>query len=250
MIDILIPVLGRPHRPQALTDNISNATTVPHRIWLLISPEEIDVYLYSTANPHTVILKINCGHDNQYPRKINEGYRLSDQMSAVHFPYVFNASDDLEFTPGWAEAALAEMAKNYGNTATNVVATNDRANSQVKKGLFGTHCLIRRSYIDEHGGSLDGPGTVFSEAYDHNFVDRELCHLAQHRGVYAYAKNSVVRHRHPLHDSHVRMDATYTKGLKNFHADQLLFFKRAAGWDYEGLNPQERRVARNRLAKR
>jgi hypothetical protein len=246
VIDILIPVLGRPERFLPLLENIYATTSVPFRIWQIISGGDRQSLITDHADGriHTIVVG-DRDDAHQYPRKINDGYRHSGDHEHYH-PYIFNASDDLEFRPGWAMAALEQMANGF----THVVATNDQANSQVKKGLFGTHCLIYRPYIDQVGGSLDGPGTVFSEAYDHNFVDRELCHLAQHRGVYAYAKQSVVKHRHPLHDSHVRMDATYTKGLKNFHADQLLFFQRAAQWNYEGLNPQERRVARNRLAKR
>jgi hypothetical protein len=243
VIDILIPVLGRPHQAQPLADNIHAATSVPHRVWFLTSPQEHSLYIWNTTEH---VLEIpNTDGDHQYPRKINEGYRLSGVMTAEAYPFVFNASDDLEFMPGWDTAALSYME----HPGYSVVATNDRANSQVKKGLFGTHCLIRREYIDYDGGSLDGPGTVFHEGYDHNFVDRELCHLAQHRGVYTFAASSIVKHNHPLHNSHKRMDATYHKGLANFHTDQALFFQRAAQWNYHGLNPQERRVARNQLAK-
>jgi hypothetical protein len=244
MIDILIPVLGRPHRAQPLADNIHQATSVPHRIWFLTSPQEHSLYIEAVPDEGVILVE---GVNHQYPTKINVGYRHSGIWASDPYPFVFNASDDLEFTRGWDNWALLEMTKDYAGL--HVVATNDRANSQVKKGLFGTHCLIRRSYIDEQGGSLDGPGTVLSEAYDHNFVDRELCHLAQHRGVYAFAQRSIVKHNHPLHSSHVRMDATYRKGLASFHQDQALFFQRAAQWNYEGLSPQERRIARNQQAK-
>ena len=247
MIDILIPVLNRPQRVTSLLNNIWNTTEVPYRILFLCT--EGDAFQISVI-PNTEGILILSSGPGEYPRKINEGYRWTDNTATEHFPYVFNASDDLEFTPGWDTNALHLMHGEIpGKPQISVVATNDKANSQVRKGQFGTHCLIRRSYIDEHGGSLDGPGLVFHEGYDHNFVDRELCHLAQSRGEFAYAKNSVVKHHHPLHDSHVQMDATYRKGLAGFHQDQLLFFQRAAEWGYVGLNPQERRVARNRLAK-
>jgi hypothetical protein len=247
VIDILIPVLGRPERAQPLADNIHHATTVPHRIWWLCTEGDDLQIAACLETGHPVYTGVyQQGHE--YPTKINLGFFVSD-AAGEHYPYVFNASDDLEFRRGWDDSALAVMEMDYF-IPVNVVATNDQANSQVKKGQFGTHCLIRRSYINQQGGSLDGPGYVLHEGYDHNFVDRELCHLAQHRGVYAYAKNSVVRHHHPLHDHKIKMDATYRKGLANFRADQQLFWRRAAQWDYEGLSPQEKRIARNQLAKR
>ena len=84
-------------------------------------------------------------------------------------------ADDIEFHPRWADIAVRMMRGRVG-----VVATNDKANRQVMRGEFGTHCLISRAYIDEHGGTFDGtPGVVLHEGYDHNFVvDRTADGLA------------------------------------------------------------------------
>ena len=244
MIDILVPVLGRPQNARPLVNSIEAATTVSFRINWVFTDGDHEQITASMATETGIPVTIAPGR-GEYPRKMNEAYRYSDAWSSLHYPFVFLAADDLEFTVNWDHHLLDRMA----DPAVGVIATNDRANSQVKRGEFGTHCLIRRSYIDDQGGSLDGPGTVFHEGYDHNFVDRELCGLAQSRGQYAFARNSVVRHRHPLHDPHVPMDDTYKKGLANFQADRDLFFQRAAQWGYVGLSPQERRVARNMQAK-
>jgi len=243
VIDILVPVLGRPHRAQPLADNIHAATMSKHRITFICTYDDTDE-LEAVLNTGEEIHVVDAG-PGEYPRKINAGYHATSFEYDNLYPYVFNASDDLEFQLGWDHEAIRVR----NQTQAMVIATNDQANSQVKKGMFGTHCLVTRAYLDMRGGSLDGSGFFLHEGYDHNFVDRELCHLAQHRGVYAYAQRSIVKHHHPLHDSHTRMDATYRKGLRNFHEDQLLFFQRAAEWNYEGLNPQERRVARNQLRK-
>ena len=125
----------------------------------------------------------------------------------------------------------------------DVVGTNDLANAQVKRGQFGTHCLIRRRYVTEHGGTADqGPGTVLYEGYDHNFVDRELCHVAQSRGVFVFARHSRVKHHHMLWRT-APDDATYRKALRNFRADQKLFLSRARLWGFVGLSDPERKMA-------
>jgi hypothetical protein len=127
----------------------------------------------------------------------------------------------------------------------DVVATNDMANAQVKRGQFGTHNLIRRRYITERGGTAEGwngHGQVLYEEYDHNFVDRELCHVAQHRGVFVFARHSRVKHHHPLWRT-APDDPTYRKALKNFRSDQRLFLSRAHLWNHVGLSAPERKMA-------
>jgi len=124
-----------------------------------------------------------------------------------------------------------------------VVGTNDLANAQVRRGQFGTHCLIRRRYVTEQGGTADqGPGTVLYEGYDHNFVDRELCHLAQHRGVFVFARHSRVKHSHYLWKTAPK-DPTYRKALRHYQEDYRLFLRRAHLWDFVGLSSQERKMA-------
>lgn len=165
-----------------------------------------------------------------YGMKMNAGYRMTDRE------WLFLGAQDIEFTPGWWEAAMR-------NERYDVIATNDKANAQVQRGDFGTHCLVRRSYVDEQGASADGPGVLIHEGYDHNFVDRELCGMAKMRGVFAFAKNSIVLHRHPLWRT-APWDATYEKALKRFQQDRRLFLERAHLWNYHGLSPHERGVGR------
>jgi hypothetical protein len=168
-----------------------------------------------------------------FAAKINRGFTLRGESE-----WIFMAADDITFEPRWDTTALKVAGDRF-----DVVATNDMANAQVRRGQFGTHCLIRRRYITEHGGTAtEGPGVVLWEGYDHNFVDRELSHVAQHRGRFAFARHSIVRHRHPLWRT-APDDPTYRKALKNFRADQKLFLSRAHLWDYVGLSDPERKMA-------
>ena len=238
MIDILIPVLGRPHNAAPLVQNIHEVTSVEHRIIFLCSrgdTEEISACFSAGINHGggvtALVMEYPAGQGD-YARKINAGFH------ATNNEWVFNASDDIRFEPRWDTTALKIAGSHY-----NVVGTNDMANAQVKRGQFGTHCLIRRRYVTDQGGTADNyPGDVLWEGYDHNFVDRELCHLAQHRGVYAFSRHSHVKHFHPLWRT-APHDSTYRKALRNFREDQKLFLSRAHLWNWVGLSAHERKMA-------
>lgn len=247
MIDILIPVLGRPQNAAPLVENIRAVTTVPYRIIFLCSPgdeEQIaevsrvgEEWTKSFVVGHAQLLLTQAvmnrpAGSGDFAYKINQGFLMGDNE------FVFMGADDLTFEPRWDTTALKIAGDKY-----HVVATNDGANAQVMRGEFGTHCLIRRRYVTERGGTVDGgPGQVLCELYDHNFVDRELCHIAQHRGVFAFARHSRVKHRHPLWRT-TDWDPTYRKALSNARHDQKLFLSRAHLWGYAGLSAHERKLA-------
>ena len=233
MIDILIPVLGRPHNAGPLVQNIRDTTTVEHRIVFLCSRgDHAQIEAAKDAKPTWCWVMDYAAGRGDYAKKINHGFATSDGE------WVFMGADDLRFEPRWDTAALKAAGTRHG-----VVGTNDMANAQVKRGQFGTHCLIRRRYVTEHGGTADGhPGTVLHEGYDHNFVDRELCHVAQARGQFVFARHSHVRHYHPLWRT-APQDATYHKALRHFRDDQKLFLSRAHLWGHVGLSAPERKLA-------
>lgn len=215
MIDVLVPVLGRPQNAQPLYDSWDTHSPDTATLTFIVSPddqEQIEACLDTGAD----VLEMDfSSRSGDYAAKINEGF------GATSLPWVLNASDDITFTEGWWQEAFR-----YVTDDISVVATNDRANSHVKRGRFGTHCLIRRSYIDQYGGTFDNqPGVVLYEGYDHNYVDRELCEVAKSRGVYAWARESVIRHRHPLFRT-AEWDDTYRKGHARIREDHALFEER------------------------
>lgn len=234
MIDILIPVLGRPHRAQPIVDSITQNTSLPHQIHFICWESDFEQRQACLEAIGYVLLTDWEPAAGDYAKKMNLGFRASPTQGE----YVFLGADDLEFQPGWDEQAMIHAAR------ASVVATNDLANRQVMRGEFGTHCLVRRSYVTERGGSLDGPGVLLHEGYDHNFVDRELCGLARSRGQFAFAKNSHVKHLHPLWRT-APNDATYEKALRHFHQDQQLYAQRARRWGerQRSLTLRERRMA-------
>lgn len=163
-----------------------------------------------------------------YAKKINRGFRETTNE------FILMAADDLRFHPGW-DTALLRVAE---ETGAAVVGSNDMGNPMVsKKQAFATHPLIRRSYVEQKGGSADGPGVVLHEGYDHNFVDRELWDVAASRGLTGFASDARIEHLHP-HWRKGQMDSTYEKGLKKFHEDQRLWWSRHPLWGGT-LGPRE-----------
>jgi len=138
--------------------------------------------------------------------------------------WLFFGADDLEFTPGWDMAALQVATA----TGKRVIGTNDMANEAVKKGRHATHFLVHRSYIKEYG-VVDEPNAFYSSAYDHCSVDVEAVAWAQHNDEWAFAKNSVVKHKHPIWGTAPR-DATYEKANRSIRADIELFHQRRKLW--------------------
>lgn len=232
MIDILIPVLGRPQNAAPLVDNIRAVTSVDYRITFLVSPHDIsqrEACAATKAGIHKMEFPAGAA---DYAKKINAG------MEYTQGEWVFLGADDISFEPGWDTTALKKAGDHY-----DVVATNDLANAHVRRGDFGTHCLVRRRYVTEHGATADHtPGVLLHEGYDHNFVDRELCHVAQNEGRFIFARHSRVPHRHPLWKT-APQDSTYRKALARFQQDHRLFLSRAHLWNYVGLSGNERKAA-------
>lgn len=229
MIDILIPVLGRPQNAPRVVESIQSTTTVPYEIWFLCSAGDDRQIEAALASEASYVNIFDYGGRHEYPRKMNHGYRRT------HQPFLLLGADDVDFQPGWDVEALRVAEK----TQAGVIGTYDGANRLAMKGHFSTHPLVRRSYADDPGASLDGPG-LCSEAYDHNYTDRELAGLAQSRNQWAFAPRSRILHHRR------RSDATYLKGASNFRADHQTFIERAALWGNVGVRPQERRRQRTR----
>lgn len=228
MISILIPVLGRPGRAQLVVDSIRASSSREYEIVFLCSPDDGEQFhACCVTGEHTILVTWPCG-SGDFARKINHGFHATSNE------FILMAADDLHFHSGW-DTALLRVAE---QTGAGVIGSNDMGNPQVaRKQAFATHPLIRRSYINELGGSADGPGYVLHEGYDHNFVDRELWDLAASRGQTAFALDARIEHLHP-HWRKGQMDSTYEKGLAKFHDDQRLYWSRHALWG-AALGPRE-----------
>lgn len=230
MIDILVPVLGRPRNAAPLVESIRESTIfTAHRVTFICSPSDREQLEAAGKVAEDVLIARWEPGPADFAKKVNWAIR------ETRFPWLMLAADDLRFEEGWAEAALAVAEQ----TGKRVIATNDKANPEVMRGRHATHPLVARSYIEEYG-TIDGEG-FYCEAYDHQCVDVEATETAIMRGEFAFAANSVVRHLHPIYNSHVPMDDTYRKALENGSRDRDLMLSRRHLW-----NPGFRQRARSR----
>ena len=221
MLDIICPALGRPANAQPFVDSLVASTTVPFTLTFMCSPnDEAEIRACDLTGEGIYIVEWQPGPADA-SKKWNLGYTLGN------YPHVFTAADDVTFTPGWD----VEILKVAERTGAGMVGSNDQANPLVKRGRHSTHSLFSRAYIDSVGGTFfDGPGVVYHEGYDHQWIDTEAVKAAMDRGQWAFAMNSVVAHHHPIYDRSVAMDDTYRRALGDASADKRLYTERLKKW--------------------
>ena len=221
VISVLVPVLNRPQNAKPLVDSIRENTTVEHEIIFLVSPGDTEERAAVVACEVPWIEMGFPAGGGDYAKKINEGFYCSGGE------FVFTAADDLEFEFGW-DTEILRVAE---NTGAGMVGSNDDANPLVKRGRHSTHSLFSRAYIDTVGGTFfDGPGIVYCEKYQHQWIDTEAVKAAMDRRQWAFAMMSVVRHHHPFYYRATPMDDTYRKALGDASEDQRLYKQRLLQW--------------------
>lgn len=230
-IVIAVPVLGRPHRVAPLVENIAAATVVSHRVLFVCSVGDTDEI--------REVEKSGCDHivrefpdRGQYAAKVNTAYRESTEE------WVFCGADDLEFHAGWDVNAIQTGDRQNAG----VVGTQDTFNPLVVKGRQSTHSLVRRSYIEQFGGTYDNTGEIYSETYSHQWVDVEMVETAKARRQWAFCKSSVVKHNHP-HWGQGQMDDTYRKATRDTAQDMALYVERMRQFKQAQRSSNRRRAA-------
>jgi hypothetical protein len=140
-------------------------------------------------------------------------------------PVVF-AADDLEWEPGWLDAALGMLA-NFKD-GWGLVGFND--------GHWGpelsTHYLMSRRFIVEVLG-----GVVAWDFYPHSFNDLEVNERAKRANRYAWCREAHVGHAHWIFGDRPQ-DATDTRTLGQHGAAEAVYRQReAAGFPNDGIAP-------------
>lgn len=176
--------------------------------------------LWATA-PATVRLIV--GEEGKtYAQNVNACVRKSSA------DWVLVVGDDCEFTPGWFEAAQS-LTDRFDVVGTNDSGPGRTRNPAVANGSHADHFLIRRSYIDDEGSTLDGPGVAISEVYRHWYSDKEVIELAKARGVYGHAHDCRVIHHHPGYygdESARQADPIYMAAVDASEADRKTWMSR------------------------
>ena len=179
---VVVPMLGRSHMVASLADSLA-ASTDRARLLFVVSRGDVSV-LDAVEGDHDYLLVGQRDHGD-YAAKINAGIAASTE------PLIFTGAIDLEFRPGWLEAAEALLSDTVG-----VVGTVDGCNPRTADGIHSTHSLVARWYADL--GQIDGTPGLLHEGYWHEFVDDEMVSVAKHRNAYAHAYASHVDHLHWL----------------------------------------------------
>lgn len=149
-------------------------------------------------------------------------------VAATSSDWVLIVGDDVEFKPGWFEAARA-LSDRFDVIGTNDSEPGRVRNPDVARGHHADHFFVRRSYIDDEGASLDGPGVLMPECYRHWWVDREVIGLAKARGVFTPCLDSVIVHHHPGFDGREDLrqgDPTYSAASDAAEQDRRTFMSR------------------------
>lgn len=210
--DVLVPVMERPGNAEPFMKSLRASTGLAHVTAIANRDDTETANAWRAAGAD--VLEID---GTTFAEKINAAFRHTER------PVLFVCGDDVQFHPGWLDHAQFIM----GAYRSAVVGTNDAGNPRVIRGEHATHLLIARQYVEEHGASFDGPGTVCHEGYRHWYVDDEIVAAARARGVFGMALGSIVEHLHPIFGK-ADDDPVYELGQSHAAADQALWLERAA----------------------
>ena len=214
-IAVIVPVYKRPHRIHALLESF-NATSPDAHILFVASPEDREELKALRDVPHLVMPGRRRPGD--WAAKINMGYRHTQDE------WILACGDDVAFGRKWDKALMLCAEK----TGARVIGTHDMNERAAKAGIYSPHPAVHRSYADELG-TVDAPGQIMCELYDHNYPDRELAATAIARGEWAFCRRAVLQHLHPALGKHPT-DSTYRLGMRNFGRDGRLFRQRSVKW--------------------
>jgi len=222
-VAVLVPVLNRPQNVDPLVLS-----------FLRHSPPEATLYFiadkYDTAQLEAIdkrlgdrVKLIPSTKGSTFAAKINDGYEHTTE------DFVFICGDDVDFTNGWLDAPR-ELSDRYDVIGTNDSETGRVRNEAVANGSHADHFFVRRSYVDDDGACLEGPGVLAPEVFQHWYTDKEIIELAKVRGVFAPCLASHVIHNHPGYDGREDLrqaDPTYMAAVSNSESDMKTWIKRA-----------------------
>ena len=218
-VAVVVPAMKRPQNVERLVSSLK--ATAPDLMAYFIcdadDEEEIDAALSAGAK---VVVS---DRGQSYAQKVNVAVENTDE------PWLLIVGDDVEFHPGWVDAARA-VSDRFDVIGTNDSLPGRMRNPKVANGTHSDHSLFRRAYIEELGACLDGPGVLAPEVYSHWFTDVEMIELAKARGVFTPCLESVIEHHHPAYDGREDLresDPVYVKGQASALADQKVWLTRA-----------------------
>jgi GT2 family glycosyltransferase len=222
-VSVLLATTGRHAVIPGYVENLA-ATTEGHAVELVVAVDSDVDTLRALTGMHTPgRLTVALDYSPVY-RGCSRAWNDALAMSTGD-PVVL-AADDLEWQPGWLDAALKTL--DQFEDGWGLVGFND--------GHWGaelsTHYLMSRRFVIEVLG-----GVIAWDAYKHSFNDREANERARAAGRYAWCKDAHVHHRHWLFGGRDQ-DQTDTRLLGHHPESERAYQQRvAAGFpnDYEAV---------------
>ncbi len=219
-VAVFVPAMNRPQNVPRLVESFTRSNDGTANLYYILDADDTaQIEAVEKAGAKWLPAK----RGTSFASKVNEGFDNTTES------FVFLAGDDVEFTPGWIQAAR-ELSTRYDVIGTNDSEPGRVRNPRVADGSHADHFFVRRSYVLEEGSSLEGPGLLAPEAYYHFFTDKEMVVLAKARGVFTPCLASVVIHHHPGYDGREDLrhaDAAYMKAVEFSEMDEIAFRRRA-----------------------
>lgn len=214
-VAISIPSYKRAHKILAVYKNAKDSSPLTANIYFII--EKDDQESIDVLEAHRLSYFINertrgsAGAHNTAYLKTNERY-------------FFIGADDLDFKKGWFEKCMEKMVD-----PIKVVGTNDLHNRNVLRGVFATHFLVDRSYVEKRSGIFDSENLLLPECYIHNYSEREFVEMAKLRNVFVPCLEAIVEHLHWSWGLSPK-DETYAKQDGTLDHDSGIYLKRRPLW--------------------
>ena len=196
-------------------------------------PDDIMAALYIVCDPDndelieavsaTGWLPLISDRGSTFAQKANHAYANTDE------DWLLLIGEDCRFTPGWLDGPRA-LSTRYDVIGTNDAPEGEVKNPDVAAGRHADHWFTRRSYIDEQGACLEGPGVFCPEAFYHWWTDKEVIELAKARGVFTPCLDSHIVHLHPGYDGDEAAraaDPVYMKAVEWRERDETTWRRRA-----------------------
>ena len=231
-VAVVIPAMKRAQNVAALVESFNATNDGTASLYYVCDPDDVDQIEAVKLNG---LVPLISDRGTSFASKVNDAYGKTTES------FLFVCGDDVEFTPGWLDAAR-KLSDRYDVIGTNDSEPGRVRNPRVAAGIHADHFFVRRAYVDDVGASLEGPGIVLFEGYYHFYSDMELIQLARARGVFAPCLDSVVIHHHPGYDGREDLraaDPVYMHAVEFSEMDAIAFKRRA------GLIDQHKVVRRD-----
>jgi hypothetical protein len=212
-LSIWCPTYKRPHKLQAVADNLRATTKNTYTLYFGVEPEDEASFVAASKVEGAVVI-VN-KYEMSYPNTIQTIYEQSKEPLCIHI------NDDFEFLPDWDEIPVSM----FETPSVMVVGMRQHEGDNHGSAI----AMFRRSYIEEQSGVIDMPNRVFYP-YPHHYCDTEFTMTAQHRGVWFRCDKLVILHHHYGFTGAER-DETYIKNDNTSEQARLIYESRKHLWE-------------------